>query len=297
MRMDLRSSRPPVLPLDRPGLELDVAGYERLTRDVRPLLGIDLAQYRPNQVWRRVVGFATSKGCASPDELVARAKTDLKLRAAFKDMLTINVSEFFRDPTVWEQFSSRVVAPLVASQSTMRIWSAGCSAGYEPYTIAMLFREASPAVRLQVLATDLDETILATARLGRYETAQLARVSPARRERFFRPTATGFEVKPEVRAQIKFSKHDLLRDPMPSGFDVIVCRNVVIYFTDAAKQNLFRGFAEALRPRGTLLIGATESIAGTSALGLSLQSPGFYGRSAQPGVPATGRPVELRGHV
>jgi chemotaxis protein methyltransferase CheR len=294
MHMDQRASNTPAIPVLHPGLDLDVAGYDRLTRDVKPLLGIDLSQYRPNQIWRRVVGFATSNGCASPDDLVVRAKTDLKLRAAFKDMLTINVSEFFRDPAVWERFMSGVVEPLVASQSTVRVWSAGCSAGYEPYTMAMLFRQASPTVRLQIMATDLDETILGIARAGSYTAAQVAGVSPARRARYFNATATGYEVKPEIRALVRFTKHDLLRDPMPTAFDVIVCRNVVIYFTDAAKAKLFRGFAEALRPHGTLLIGATEAIAGASGLGLTLKSPGFYGRSAEAAGPS-GRNSEVRG--
>lgn len=269
---------------ERRGLELDVAGYDRLTREVRPLLGIDLAQYRPQQVWRRVIGFATSHGCAGPDELVQRARADPDLRAAFRDMLTINVSEFFRDPAVWERFRTRVVDPLVASGRGVRIWSAGCSAGYEPYSMAMLFREASPSLRVQITATDIDETILAAARAGRYASALMAGVSAHRRARFFAPAPGGYQVRPEIRALVTFAKQDLLRDPMPSGFDVIACRNVVIYFTDEAKSNLYRGLANALRPHGTLLIGATESIAGAKALGLDPMSPGFYTRAAAAGA-------------
>ncbi len=270
---------------DRRGLELDVAGYERLAREVRPLLGIDLACYRPHQVWRRVIGFATSHGCASPEELVARARADTDLRAAFRDMLTINVSEFFRDPAVWERLRSRVVEPLAGSGRSIRVWSAGCSAGYEPYSIAMLFREASADVRVQITATDIDETILATARTGRYSDALMTGVSADRRARFFTTAAGGFLVRPEIRALVTFARQDLLRDPLPAGFDLIVCRNVVIYFTDQAKTELYRGFANSLRPRGTLVTGATESIAGAKSLGLDLLSPGFYARAAQAGGP------------
>ena len=205
----------------RPSLELDVAGYERLARDMRPLLGIDLTQYKPQQVWRRVVGFASQHGCANPDELVVKARQDPALKRALMDMLTINVSEFFRNPEVWKRFAATVVRPLVKNQSSVRIWSAGCSSGYEPYVIAMLFREASPTVQVQILATDLDETILAVARAGRYSTALMVGVSPARRARFFTPTADGFEVKPEIRAMARFARHDLLRDPTGNSFDVI----------------------------------------------------------------------------
>jgi chemotaxis protein methyltransferase CheR len=281
--MQQHAPRAPLPVPDRRGLELDVAGYERLTHDVRPLLGIDLAQYRPQQVWRRVVGFATSHGCADPDELVARARAEPDLRAAFREMLTINVSEFFRDPAVWERFRTQVVDPLVASRQSVRVWSAGCSAGYEPYSIAMLFRQASPTVRVQITATDVDEKVLAVARAGRYATTLMGGVSADRRARFFTPTTGGYLVNPEIRAMVSFAQRDLLRDPMPSGFDVIACRNVVIYFTDEAKAKLYRGFANALRPHGTLLIGATESIAGAKALGLDPRSPGFYTRAAPPG--------------
>ena len=269
------ADRPPI----RSSLDLDAAGYERLTRDVRPLLGIDLAQYRPQQVWRRVIGFAAQHGCASPEELVVKARTDPGLKAAFMNMLTINVSEFFRNPDVWERFASIVAAPLVKNQSTIRVWSAGCSSGYEPYVLGMLFREASPTVRAQILATDLDENIIAVARAARYPTGQMAGVSPARRARFFVPTSDGYEVKPEIRSMVRFARHDLLRDPMGSSFDVIACRNVVIYFTDEAKSKLYTGFARALRPGGTLLIGATESIAGARDFGLEPISPGLYSKS------------------
>jgi len=276
--MHPRPSPPPGSPTSKTSLELDLAGYERLTRDVRPLLGIDLAQYRPQQVWRRVIGFAAANGCPTPDELVVKARKDAALRSAFMDMLTINVSEFFRNAEVWERFASQVVKPLVASQATVRVWSAGCSSGYEPYTIAMLFREASPTVRLQMLATDLDEKILTVGRAGRYTEGLMAGVSPARRARFFTPIEGGHEVKPEIRALVRFARHDLLKDPMGSGFDVIACRNVVIYFTDDAKAKLYCGFMGALRPGGTLLIGGTESIFGAREIGLVAMSPGYYGR-------------------
>ncbi len=269
----------PSLPLPpRPSLDLDVAGYERLARDIRPLLGIDLTLYKPQQVWRRVVGFASQHGCANPDELVMKARKDSLLKRALMDMLTINVSEFFRNPEVWERFAATVVRPLVKNQSSVRVWSAGCSSGYEPYVIAMLFHEASPTVQVQILATDLDETILAVARAGRYPTALMAGVSPARRARFFTPTTDGFEIKPEIRAMTRFARHDLLRDPTGNNFDVIACRNVVIYFTDEAKAKLYKNFCNALRPGGTLVIGATETIAGARDVGLDTASPGFYTR-------------------
>ncbi len=265
------------LPL-APAPPLDVAGYERLTRDVRSLLGIDLAQYKPAQVWRRVNGFASARGVVDADGLVARARTDPVLRQAFLDMLTINVSEFFRNPEAWSTFGATYLGSIMRRGTPARIWSAGCSLGYEPYTLAILARELVPAAGLRILATDLDETTLAKARLSRYTDAQLMGVSPARRSRWFRQDGEVWEVKPELRALVTFRRHDLLRDPYESGFDAIVCRNVVIYFPDAAKDELYRRFAAALKPGGVLFVGATESIPDSRRLGLEPAGTSFYVR-------------------
>jgi len=260
------------------GVTLDPAGYAKLSREARSLLGIDLSMYRPAQVWRRVLGFASAKGLAGPDELMAKARVDRQLRQALMDMLTINVSEFFRNADAFEMLRRDYLGPVVQSQPLTKVWSAGCSAGYEPYSIAIMAREAAPAARIQIHATDLDETILAVARAGQYIRNQMVGVSPARRARFFTPTPTGYEVRPEIRGLVTFARHDLLRDPMRNGFDLIACRNVVIYFTDEAKLRLYRGFAAALRPGGILFIGATESILDARGAGLVPLRPGFYQR-------------------
>src|SRR5664280_2201318 len=164
--------------------EMDEAAYERLARDVRKLLGIDLTQYRPAQVWRRVNGFASARGLADPDALVAGARRDTALRQAFLDMLTINVSEFFRNPEAWDRLVERHLGPMLRNQPSVRIWSAGCSLGYEPFTLAMLLQELAPETAAYILATDLDETILSRARAATYTEAQMAGVSEARRSRF-----------------------------------------------------------------------------------------------------------------
>jgi chemotaxis protein methyltransferase CheR len=271
-----RTPRPLVLPAFAPLPELDPVAYDRLAHDVLCLLGIDLAQYKPAQVWRRVNGFATARGVAGPDALIARAREDPKLRQAFLDMLTINVSEFFRNPEAWNAFVERYLAPLLRNQSTVRIWSAGCSLGFEPISLAILIDELSPARRIYLLATDLDETILSRARAGRYTQAQMAGVSEARRERYFRQVEDKWEVRPEILNAVTYRRHDLLKDPYERPFDIIVCRNVVIYFTEVAKLELYRRFSEALRRGGVLFMGATESISNAPAVGLMSAGMTFY---------------------
>ena len=269
---------PPAIAAFAPVPDLDAAAYERLARSVRSLLGVDLSLYKPAQVWRRVNGFASSRGLRDADSLVARARDDAALRQAFLDMLTINVSEFFRNPEAWDAFAVQFLKPLLLGRHPIRIWSAGCSLGYEPLTIAMLTREIAPHASVYILATDLDETTLAGARKAVYAENQMAGVSPARMTRFFHKVHGGWEANPELRTMITWRRHDLLRDEYERTFDIICCRNVVIYFTEAAKTQLYMRFVETLRPGGVLFLGATESIPNARDVGLTPASLTFYKR-------------------
>jgi len=273
-----RTDRTSLLPLLAPVPELDVVAYDRLAKEVLSLLGIDLSQYKPAQVWRRVNGFATARGCANPDALVAKARTDPALKQALLDMLTINVSEFFRNAESWDILVERYLKPMLTSQTSVRIWSAGCSLGYEPFTLAILAREIAPATQVKILATDLDDTILSRARKGSYSEQQMLGISPARRARFFNKADTNWVTKPELQSLITWRRHDLLKDAYDKPFDLICCRNVVIYFTEAAKTELYRRFCEALRPGGILFLGATESIPNVRAVGLQPCGNTFYRR-------------------
>ena len=278
METQPRPARSPVFAAFPRAPELDTVAYDRMARDVRSLLGIDLSQYKPAQVWRRVNGFASARGFADADTLVKKAREDTVLRQAFLDMLTINVSEFFRNPEAWEALAAQYLKPMLSGRMPVRIWSAGCSLGYEPFTIAMLCREIAPQTPVHILATDLDETTLARARKAVYAENQMAGVSPARRARFFRKVDAGWEANPELQTMITWRRHDLLRDPYEKPFEIICCRNVVIYFTEAAKTDLYTRFCGALRPEGILFLGATESIPNSRAVGLTPTSLTFYQR-------------------
>jgi chemotaxis protein methyltransferase CheR len=142
----------------------------------------------------------------------------------------------------------------------------------------MLAHEIAPNVPVKILATDLDETILARARQGSYTEAQMAGVSPARRARFFRQVDKNWQATPELQAPITWRRHDLLRDPYQQPFDLICCRNVVIYFTETAKTDLYTRFRDSLRPAGILFLGATESIPNVRSIGLLPAGSTFYQR-------------------
>ena len=259
---------------------VDHAAYERFAAGIKTLLGFDLTQYKRPQVWRRANSFARQKGCADVHELVERCKTDLDLRTAVRDMITINVSEFFRNPDAWEALRTTALPDLLRLGRPIRFWSAGCSLGYEPYTFAMMVKEAGGGADTRIGATDLDETILAQARASSYAEHQMVGVSDARRARFFDQQGAYWVVKPALRSMVTWRRHDLLRDPFPADQDLIACRNVVIYFTDEAKDGLYRHFTQALRVGGILFIGATEAISSPRDFGLLMLTSGIYRRVA-----------------
>jgi chemotaxis protein methyltransferase CheR len=259
---------------------VDHEAYERFAAGVQALLGFDLTRYKRPQVWRRANSFARQKGCRDVHELVERARLDSGLKIALRDMITINVSEFFRNPEAWESLRTLVLPELGRLGRPIRFWSAGCSLGYEPYTFAMLVKELGGGADARIQATDLDETILAQARASAYAEHQMVGVTAARRARFFEEHDSLAVVKSELRAMVAWRRHDLLRDPFPSDQDLIACRNVVIYFTDEAKDGLYRNFAHALRKGGILFIGATEAIAAPRDFGLQAVASGIYRRAA-----------------
>jgi chemotaxis protein methyltransferase CheR len=274
-------------------IDADYAGF---VRRVRPLTGIDLNGYKPEQMRRRLLSLALRHGAPTLTafaELMARDEAAL---TAFKNFFTINVSEFLRDPSRWNDLTRHVLPGLLqeSGRGALRIWSAGCSYGAEPYTLAMLLEEISPGKPHQITATDIDETILARAHRGAgYIEADLRHVDGVRRERFFLKDADGsYRVKDALKARVRFVRQDLLAEVPGSGLDLIVCRNVVIYFTDEAKQALYERMYGALRPGGVLFVGGTEIVAGAREVGLDPFLTSFYLKGSSMRT-ADGRPPPI----
>ena len=193
-------------------------------------------------------------------------------------MLTINVSEFFRDPAAWQGLGQRIGDQL-GGERGFRAWSAGCSVGFEPYSLAMLATELAPGAPIRIIASDIDRTALDVGRAGRYDLTRATGLSPARRDRFLVADGREWVFRPEVRSMIGFRQHDLLDAPTAvRAFDLVVCRNVVIYFTEAAKTAVHERLVDALRPGGLLFVGATEAILRPRRFGLIADGPGFYVR-------------------
>ena len=183
-----------------------------------------------------------------------------------KDLL-INVTSFFRDPTVFDFLAKEIVPGLVhgrTSDQPLRVWIAGCSTGEETYSLVILLREAITAeksnIKLQIFASDVDADAVAAAREGVYPNTIEADISPARLARFFSKEEQGYRISSELRAAVVFTVQDVLADPPFSRLDLISCRNLMIYLGQEAQAKIVSIFHFALREGGTLLLGNAETI-------------------------------------
>jgi chemotaxis protein methyltransferase CheR len=253
--------------------------FEAFRKRAYHLTGLDLTSYKAPQMHRRLVALLQRQKIASFAEYARVLEADAGRLQEFKDYVTINVSEFFRDGDRFGELERRVLPMLLAGGTGLRAWSAGCSIGAEPYSLSILLNEIAPGRNHSILATDIDQTILDRARAGTgYLVADLRNAGAERIRKWFVATPDGkFSIGPAARTAIRFQKHDLLRDPYPRGpFDLVACRNVVIYFTEEAKERIYQGFTASLAPGGVLFVGGTEAIMRPQALGLSVIAPGFY---------------------
>lgn len=253
--------------------------YEELKPAIRRATGVDLGSYKTPQMIRRIDGYLTRTGAQSVKEFATLILRDREEASRLKDFLTINVTEFFRDPRVWAEVENEILPDLLKRSRSLKIWSAGCSRGSEPYTLAMLLETLAPRCPHSILATDLDAGVVTRARAGGpYPAADLKNIPSSRLQRWFDRDGDGYTVRDELKRRITFRQHNLLEDPFDSGFDLIVCRNVVIYFSDDAKQRLYVRFARSLKPGGYFFIGGTETLLNPGPLGFERRSTSFYRR-------------------
>lgn len=253
--------------------------YLQLKRTLKDVSGLDLGAYKEKQMMRRLRGFLGRKGIESLPELTKAIRSDRELRQQLTDFLAINVTEFFRNPERFADLAHNVLPAIRRRTDALRIWSAGCSVGAEPYSIAILLEEmeAGGAGRHRVLGTDIDREALNEARLAIYSEDRLREVSAERRRRFFTQLPDGrWQVQAHIRRYVQCTVHNLLEDPYPTEQHLILCRNVIIYFTEEAKEQIFAKMAASLVPGGYLLVGSTETIFYPGRYGLRSVAPFLY---------------------
>ncbi len=251
--------------------------YENFKKDIYKLTNINLSLYKERQMKRRIETLMTRLGFKNFEDYYQGIKKDEKLLRSFVSYLTINVSEFYRNPNQWEVFEKRMIPYLQKNfGSRLNIWSAACSTGDEPYTIAMILSRYLPLNKIHIHATDIDDDVLQFAKDGFYATRSLERLPKDLLDKHFEKQDGGYQIKDDIKACVEFKKHNLLEDQYPSGMHMIVCRNVVIYFTEEAKDQVYRQFNKALVQGGVLFIGSTEQIIHSKELGFDATDSFFY---------------------
>jgi len=252
--------------------------FARFIVHIKRLTSIDLSQYKENQMRRRLTTLRMKYGYRTFDDYFSALSGDARLRNEFLDRMTINVSEFWRNPNRWQVLKDKFLPQIVKESPRPSIWSAACSTGEEPYTLAMILDSLGALDKTTLLATDIDEGVLAKAKEGIYLERSLRDVPAAFKNNYFTPEDGAFRVAERLRKAVKLQKQNLLLDPFGSKYDLIVCRNVMIYFTEDAKHVLYGKFASALRPGGLLFVGSTEQIFSPGQYGLETADTFFYRR-------------------
>lgn len=226
--------------------------------------GLSFHGYKPSTLSRRIrkrMSILRIEGYAGYRDYLEAHPEEFP---ALLDTILINVTGFFRDPGAWDLVRTHAVPRIVASAAgaPIRVWSAGCASGEEAYTIAMLFAEALGEEefreRVRIYGTDVDEAALAQARRGTYEPTQTAAVPPELLERYFDHAGGLHVLRPALRRQLTFGRHDLLTDAPLSRIDLLVCRNTLMYFKPETQARVINRFRFAVNDGGFLLLGGAE---------------------------------------
>lgn len=252
--------------------------YEQFKKEVYTLTKIDLNAYKEKQMKRRIDSLIAKHKIADYKEYIEAIRPKTEKFEEFVNFLTINVSEFYRNPEQWKALETEILPMLLDNNNgTIRIWSAACSTGDEPYSLAMVLADLVPLSRVKIMATDIDKQVLEKAKVGLYGEKSLAGLPIKYKNKYFTKVGTSnYQICDEIKRTIEFRQHNLLLDSYPDRMDLIVCRNVLIYFTEEAKDGIYRKFYQSLVPKGVLFVGSTEQIIQYRSLNFTSMRSFFY---------------------
>jgi chemotaxis protein methyltransferase CheR len=250
--------------------------YELFIKKIKQKTGIDLSLYKEAQMKRRLTSLYEKRGFFSFSDFYNGLSKENELYYELLDRMTINVSEFYRNYKRWKILEEKILPGILEKNGQLKIWSAACSTGEEPYTIAMILSKFVPLSKVEILATDIDENVLARARLGIYSERSLNEVPLDMKRKYFTQEGMNYKVSDQIKSTVRFKKQNLLADQFDSRFDLIVCRNVLIYFTEEAKETLYNKFSGALNDQGIFFVGSTEQIFNPDRFNLTSVDTFFY---------------------
>ncbi|HEV8123682.1 MAG TPA: protein-glutamate O-methyltransferase CheR [Gemmatimonadales bacterium] len=256
--------------------ELNDPGFERLSRRILQFAGFTTDAYKPRVLRRRIAVRMRANNVHTYEEYLAILDRAPEEYQKLADALTINVTKFFRNPELWARMRELVIPELwKILQRPITVWSAGCASGEEPYTLAMLFAQArGPLDRIRIDATDIDRVCLERASAGVYPMSVFSETPAEIVEAYTTPLGEGRQVVPRLREIVAVNRLDLTREaPRNPPYDMIVCRNVLIYFDRVMQERLFAIFADSLRAGGFLVLGKVETIMGPTRERLEMVDP------------------------
>ncbi len=252
--------------------------YEGFKKEIFTLTKIDLSCYKERQMKRRIDSLIAKHMIKDYASYVQLLKKDKDVFEEFVNYLTINVSEFYRNPEQWVLLEKDILPDLMKQfGNRLKIWSAACSTGDEPYSLVMLLSKFMPLSNIKIMATDLDKQVMEKAKLGLYNEKSLKGLPKEFLNQYFtKINNSTYQISDKIKNCVEFSQHNLLKDTYPTNYDLIVCRNVMIYFTEEAKVEIYKKFNAALKKNAILFIGSTEQIIQPQTLGFESLKSFFY---------------------
>ena len=255
----------------------DERAFLALTQKISRMRGVSCESYKDKCLKRRLAVRMRARGVHTYDDYSRLLDADTHEYQQLLDALTINVTKFYRNAETWQALRPHVATMWAARSGRLRVWSAGCASGEEPYTIAVLLAEVAgrggAMDQASIDATDVDRLSLERTRQASYPETAFTEMPVDLQRRYFTGDALRQPV-PSVRALVHVLAHDLMREAPPhKPYDLIVCRNVVIYFERQAQEKLFQVFVDALTPGGLLLLGKVETLFGAARERLTLVDP------------------------
>jgi chemotaxis protein methyltransferase CheR len=270
--------------------------YEYLRRLLKEQSGLDLSADKQYLIESRLLPLCRKAGLAGISELVQKMKGgSTPITDQVVEAMTTNETFFFRDKVPFDHYRESIMPEILrarASRKSMRIWCAAGSTGQEPYSLAMCMKEMSAALagwRVEIVATDLSQEVLEKSKAGIYSQFEVQRGLPIQMlVKYFKQTGELWQINPDIRAMVQHRQLNLLRDFSQLGiFDVIFCRNVLIYFDQETKINIFNRLANATEPDGFLVLGAAETVVGlTDVFKPYPERRGLYRPNAAGAIPA-----------
>ena len=224
--------------------------YENFKKQVLQLTKIDLNAYKERQMKRRIDSLISKNGYKGYEDYIEALRKDQERFEEFVTYLTINVSEFYRNPEQWDLMDKVIIPELISKYGKN--------------------------LKIHITATDLDKQVIAKAKVGLYSEKSIASVPADLKKKYFTKVGPSYQISDEIKSKVEFKEHNLLDNNYATGYHMIVCRNVLIYFTEEAKDEVFRKFFASLAPGGILFIGSTEQIITYKEMGYERKNSFYY---------------------